>query len=236
MIIKLLVATLLIAGWQLTALAAPAGQITHLSGILVTKKADGSTRLLSVKSEVQEGDVLSTEDDTYARIKFIDGGEIVLRPNSQIKVENYQYNEAQPDRDNVFVGLLKGGLRAVTGIIGKRNKEKISYQTPTATIGIRGTHWGMLFCQGDCAGIPSPGGGPPPNGLHVDVSTGSIVLSNGAGTVQFNAGQFGFVAGPNVLPQVVPEGVRVSMPGAIATNRGSGAGIGGSGAADCAAD
>ncbi len=236
MTIKLLLATLLITGWHLTALAAPAGQVTHLSGILTTKKADGGTKLLSVKSEVQEGDVLSTEDDTYARIKFIDGGEIVLRPNSQIKVENYQYNEAQPDRDNVFVGLLKGGLRAVTGLIGKRNKDKVSYQTPTATIGIRGTHFGALFCQGDCTRIPMPGGGTPPNGLHVDVSTGSIVLSNGAGAVQFNAGQFGFVAGPNALPQVIPEGVRVSMPGAIATNRGDGAGIGKNSAADCAAE
>jgi hypothetical protein len=185
---------------------------------------------------VQEGDVLSTEDDTYARIKFIDGGEIVLRPNSQLKVNTYQYDEAKPERDNVFVGLLKGGLRAVTGLIGKRNQDKISYQTPTATIGIRGTHWGMLFCQGDCMGIPSPGGGPPPNGLHVDVATGSIVLTNGAGTVQFNAGQFGFVAGPNVLPQIIPEGVRVSMPGAIAANRGDGAGIGKNSAADCAAE
>ncbi len=237
MTIKLLVASLLITGWQLTAFAAPAGQITHLSGIMTTKKADGSTRLLSVKSEVQEGDVLSTEDDTYARVKFADGGEIVLRPNSQVKVENFQYNEAQPERDNMFVGLLKGGLRAVTGVIGRRNKEKVSYQTPTATIGIRGTHFGALFCSaGSCAGIPAPGGGSPPNGLHVDVATGSIVLTNGAGTVQFNAGQFGFVAGPNALPQVIPEGVRVTMPGAIATNRGSGAGIGRNSAADCAAE
>ncbi|MDO8340357.1 MAG: hypothetical protein Q7T59_00080, partial [Candidatus Woesebacteria bacterium] len=59
--------------------AATAGQITHLSGTLSAKKADGTSKLLAVKSDVAEGDTLSTEKETYARIKFADGGEVVLR-------------------------------------------------------------------------------------------------------------------------------------------------------------
>lgn len=218
--------------------AASVGEITHLSGLLTVRKADGSSRVLSVKSRVEEGDLLSTEADTYARIKFADGGEVVLRPNSQLKVQSYRFDAAQPERDNVAIGLLKGGLRAVTGLIGKRNKEKIAYQTPTATIGIRGTHFGALFCQGDCAGIPGPGGAPPPDGLHVDVTTGAISITNAAGTFTFNQGQFAFVPAANLPPELVPpeRGLRVTMPGSIASNRGSGAGIGRDGASECAVE
>jgi hypothetical protein len=208
--------------------AAPAGQITHLSGTLSAKRADGTSKLLSVKSDVLEGDTLNTETETYARIKFIDGGEVVLRPGTQLKIENYAYNATKPESDNVVMSMFKGGLRAVTGLLGKRSREKVSFQTETATIGIRGTHFGALLCQNDCGGVPTTGGKPPPNGLHVDVTNGAISMSNRAGTVQINAGQFGFVANPNAPPTIVPpqQGIQVTMPSSIAQNKGGGKGIG----------
>lgn len=218
--------------------AAPAGQVTHLSGILSVKKPDGTAKILSVKSAVDEGDVISTEDETYARIKFIDGGEVVLRPNSQLKVDKYSYDETKPQNDNVFMSMLKGGLRAVTGLVGKRNQDKVAYQTPTATIGIRGTHWGMLFCQGDCGKVPTPTGEPPANGLHVDVSSGAISIRNAAGTFNFDAGQFAFVPNANTRPELIPaeRAIRVTMPGAIAGNRGTGGGIGSGNSMDCSVE
>jgi hypothetical protein len=210
------------------AVAAPAGQITHLSGTLSAKRADGTTKLLSVKSEVLEGDTLNTETETYARIKFVDGGEVVIRPGTQLKIENYSYNAAKPETDNIVMSMFKGGLRAVTGLLGKRSREKVSFQTETATIGIRGTHFGALLCQNDCGGVPTTGGTPPPNGLHVDVTTGAIVLSNKAGTVQINAGQFGFAANANTAPIPVPpqQGIQVTMPSSISQNKGGGRGVG----------
>ena len=139
------------SGWTSFAHAGVAGQITHLSGTLSAKRADGSSKLLSVKSEVLEGDMLSTETETYARIKFSDGAEVVMRPVSQLKIESYAYNATKPESDNVLINMFKGGLRAVTGLVGKRNREKVTFQTETATIGIRGTHFGALLCQNDCA-------------------------------------------------------------------------------------
>ena len=96
--------------------AGPVGQVTHLSGTLTAKRADGSTKLFSTKSEVQEGDTLSTEQETYARIKFADGAEVVLRPGTQLKVAAYAYDEAKPQSDSIVMNMLKGGLRAVTGL------------------------------------------------------------------------------------------------------------------------
>lgn len=210
------------------ALAAPAGTVTHLSGTISAKRTDGSTKLLSIASEIQEGDELTTQRETYARIKFTDGGEVVMRPETALKVSAYSFNEEKPGADNVVLGLLRGGLRAITGLIGKRNRDAYKMQTTTATIGIRGTHFGALLCAGDCAGVPTVSGQAPGNGLHVDVASGAIVVSNASGQQLINAGQFGFVKDNFTLPVIraPQEGVRVTMPPAVSQNSANGNGIG----------
>ncbi|QJD89177.1 FecR domain-containing protein [Duganella dendranthematis] len=122
-------------GWA----AQVAGTITQLSGPLMARKANGAVRILSMKSEVESGDTLVTEKNTYAMVKFIDNSEITLKPSTTFKVENFAYDADKPDGDNASFNLVKGGLRSVTGLLGKRNKEKFSLKTPSATIGIRGT-------------------------------------------------------------------------------------------------
>jgi hypothetical protein len=223
-------------GLMSLAQAQQAGEVTHLSGTLSVKRADGTSKLLAVKSEIQQGDLLTTEAETYARVKFVDGAEVVLRPGSQLKVESYVYNQVKPENDNVLISMLKGGLRAVTGLIGKRNHDKVNFSTATATIGIRGTHFGALLCQGDCSSVPTTTGQPPANGLHLDVADGAIVVRNAAGQVQINAGQFGFVANQNTPPTTVPpqQGIQVTMPNSISQNKGSGQGIGKSKEGECA--
>lgn len=116
-----------------------AGTVVNLSGPLLAKKPDGTVKVLSLKSQVEQGDTLVSEKDTYARIKFIDNSEITLRPNSQFKIENFSFDEGKPENDSAVFNLVKGGLRAVTGTLGKRNHDKFGLNTPTATIGIRGT-------------------------------------------------------------------------------------------------
>lgn len=116
-----------------------AGTVTHLSGPLIAKKPDGTVKVLSTKSQVEEGDTLITEKDTYARIKFADDSEMTLRPGTQMKIDSFSFDEDKPENDSATFNLVKGGLRAITGTLGKRNKERFGMNTPTATIGIRGT-------------------------------------------------------------------------------------------------
>ncbi len=216
--------------------AGPVGQVTHLSGTLIAKRADGSTKLFSTKSEVQEGDTLSTEQETYARIKFADGAEVVLRPGSQLKVAAYAYDQTKPESDNILLNMLKGGLRAVTGLVGKRNRDAVNIATTTATIGIRGTHFGALMCQNDCGGVPTVTGKPPENGLHLDVADGAIVVRNAAGQQVITSGQFGFVQSANTPPVIVPpaQGIQVTMPTSISQNSSSGRGVGKAKENECA--
>ena len=133
---------LLFALWALAALAlaAPvAGTVVQLSGPLFAKKANGNVKALAVKSEVENGDTLMTEKNTYALVRFIDNSEITLKPGTTLAVENFSFDKDKQEGDRASFNLLKGGLRSVTGLLGKRNKEKFELKTPSATIGIRGT-------------------------------------------------------------------------------------------------
>lgn len=134
----LLFAALLVFGNAAWA-AQVAGRVERLSGALLAKKSDGSVKVLGLKSEVESGDTLVSEKNTYAQIRFIDNSEITLRPGTTFRVENFAFEEGRPDADGASFNLVKGGLRSITGVMGKRNKEKFSLKTPNATIGIRGT-------------------------------------------------------------------------------------------------
>ena len=105
--------------------------MTQLSGTLSVHKADGSVRILSQKSEVVTGDTVNTQKDSYAQIKFSDGGMITLKPNTSVKIQEFRLSQEEPEKDSFVFGLVKGGLRAVTGLVGKRgNKDAYSWTRP----------------------------------------------------------------------------------------------------------
>ncbi|MBV8465858.1 MAG: FecR domain-containing protein [Burkholderiales bacterium] len=195
------------------AYADTAGTVTQLAGVLTAHKLDGTTRILSMQSNVDSGDLLSTGANSYARLKFTDGGDMTLRPNTQMKIDDYRFNQEKPQEDNAFFRLVKGGLRAVTGLVGHRNGlQNYQLATPTATIGIRGTDWGALYCENDCGGYKDNAGKTPQNGLYVDVTNGKIVVTNTGGSQEFSPGQFGFIGGVTTPPIILPpnEGVPIS--------------------------
>ena len=177
------------------------GTVSQLSGTLSVSKADGSVRILSQKSEVHSGDTINTQKDSYAQIKFSDGGIITLKPNTSVKIEQFRFKQEEPQQDSFIFGLLKGGLRAVSGLVGKRGDQD-AYQlgTATATIGIRGTSYGA----DDCVTTPCP----KPNGndklepnVYVSVTDGEIIATNNAGSQTFLAGQFGAISDRNSRPR-----------------------------------
>jgi hypothetical protein len=216
---------------------AGAGTVTHASGTVTARRDDGATRVVSVRSQVNAGETLSTAADTFARVKFNDGTEIVLRPESRMKIESFNFDERAPQSDSAVFNLLKGGLRSISGLIAKRNNQNVRYVTPTATVGIRGTHVGMMHCSGDCGGVPTPSGNVLPDGSHFDVLSGAVDITNSAGTTRLVAGQFGFSPPGGGITEIVPpnQGFRVTMPPNIAAppQPDGGRGLGGTGADQC---
>lgn len=201
---KIIVTSLLLAClllWVSIAFGGVAASISHLSGPLMAKKADGSTRALQIGSKVDEGDTVITQKRTYARLKFTDGSEVTLKPDSQFKVEQHNYDKADPRADAGSYRLIKGGLRTITGQIGKRgNQDAYQMKTPTATIGIRGTIFDVTFCTGDSCGAVRPG-------LYLAVNDGFVVITNNEGvstTLQVKAGDHVYVESATTPPVVLP--------------------------------
>lgn len=186
--------------------AAGAGVVTHLSGTMSVQRPDGSVRILSQKSEVQPGDVLTTQRDSYAQINFTDGSAATMRPNSTMKLEAYSFNKEAPQSDGMFMRLLKGGLRTVTGLIGKRgNQDAYKIGTSTATIGIRGSSGDTVACASDCGNLEP--------GTYHTTYTGSYIMQNEGGNQIIGEGQFGFARDPKTPPVILPgdPGLNVSQ-------------------------
>jgi hypothetical protein len=168
------------------------GQVTQLSGTLSVRKADGSIRILSQRSQIESGDTINTERDSYAQIKFTDGGQITLKPNTAVRIENFKFAEEKPEDDSFLYRLVKGGLRAVTGIVGKRSKDKYQLETATATVGIRGT----IFSADDCVSNREQNVdcGRLDPAVYVGVADGEVVVINVQGELGLAAGQFGLIS------------------------------------------
>jgi hypothetical protein len=241
----LLFAALLLAG-SLAWAAQVAGTVVHLSGPLMARKSDGTVKVLALKSEVESGDTLVSEKNTYAQIKFIDNSEITLRPGTTFRIENFAFESGKPEADSAAFSLVKGGLRSITGLLGKRNKEKFALKTPTATIGIRGTTFIAQYVEAPVNGAPSaPQGRPPPvvaptapslpPGLHLQVTDGMIVVTNTGGSLGFQAGQFGYVPSMSQPPVVVPPNPGMQFVPPPSFSGGAGGPVASTGAHDTGA-
>ena len=119
--------------------AAEAANINFTSGSVMAVNAVGIQRPLTKGAEIGNGDTIRTGDGGRAQIRFSDGAMISLQPKTEFRVDSYQYSGKTDGQEKGFFSLLKGSLRAITGWVGRSNRENYRVTTSVATIGIRGT-------------------------------------------------------------------------------------------------
>jgi len=88
---------------------------------------------------VRVGDTVETGPRGFAQIVFDDRMVMAVKANSRLLVEAFHFDPARPDQDQAVTQLLKGGMRAMTGLLGSRSPEQMTVGTRLATIGFRGT-------------------------------------------------------------------------------------------------
>lgn len=175
----------------------------------VTVTRDGVSQRLRTGDAVSAGDQIDTAHNSYANLRFADGGRILLRPNTQFLVEAFEAGSdlaaaaesaapaptqtADSAPSQAFFRLLRGGFRAISGLIGKTDRSAYRVATPTATIGIRGTDYEAFLCEGDCPTEGMPEGADTSSGLVVGVNDGGIGLQTPVGEFEVTPGQFAFV-------------------------------------------
>lgn len=129
------------------------------------------------------GTMVTTGADAQAILRFDDGQRVLLNQNTEFRIVDYRFDEAQPRDDRSIFDILKGAARFVTGRLAQRNRNAFSLRAPQATIGIRGTDFMVAIV----------------NPLYVNVTVGAIATSNAAGTVAFGAGAIGSIASSTAL-------------------------------------
>ncbi len=182
---------LAIFSWPMNVIAAEKiGTIIIVRGSLVAIEKDKSKRVLKRRSPFYAGEVLKTSKNTTVKLKFTDKAIMSLRGETEFRVDSYVFNATDKSKNKIAMTLLKGGLRTVTGLIGKAKPSALSLRTPVASMGIRGTDMEVVLT--------------PNGGINVAFWSGSGTLTNKAGTLSFGAGtgtKFAIVPTANTPPK-----------------------------------
>ena len=104
------------------------GSITRTTGEELTAQVD---------TGIQSFDNVETENGRL-KIKFIDETQISLTEHTFVEITEYVF-DPDPSKSKMAMNFVAGTARFATGGLGLVPKENIQIETPTATIGIRGT-------------------------------------------------------------------------------------------------
>lgn len=137
------------AAWAQAPSNGLAGEVEFMRGVGFAQTPGQTPRTLGRGLVLQEGDRLTTADGATAVVKLQDGTRMTVRPGSEMVLSQFKYRQEAPD-NSMVISMLRGGLRAITGLISKSSPNAARIQTNTATIGIRGTDFDARICSRDC--------------------------------------------------------------------------------------
>ena len=178
----------------------PAGKVVFAMGTPHAVNASGVTRNLAKGDPIFSGDHLLTGRGRL-QVSMVDGAFISVQPNSEYVLDTYNYDGKTDGTEQATYRLVKGGVRAVTGLIGRVNKDAYKVNTAVATIGIRGTGHNTRLCAGDCGGVK--------DGLYHNTWEGITYVVNDVDTAEVPAGQGVYVQSIDtpIVPLSQPSGV-----------------------------
>jgi len=183
------------------ALAVDAGTVIFATGD-VTAERDPVVSL-GKGDAVLDNDTVATGDASRAQLQLLDGAKIAIRPNSRLRIDEYNFTGTTDEStgsvvstsgDRSVATLIKGGLRTITGAIGKEDESAYEVRTPVGVLGIRGTEYSAVFCNGDCDWVPGVNpNNPIEDGLYLGVVEGAIFFRNESGDIELQAGEYAFI-------------------------------------------
>ena len=174
----LILATSLVAAGPLAwAQGQTAGRFVSVTGDVGVVGADGVRRGADRGGDIREGDTIVTGSDALAQARMSDGALISVRADSEFKLERFSYKGREDRSASFVVNILKGGFRTITGLIAQVNRGGYRISTPSATIGVRGTHFEVVHV------LPQIASPDVPAGTYNRVFEGITTVQNPAGAV-----------------------------------------------------
>ncbi|MEO8157860.1 MAG: FecR family protein [Betaproteobacteria bacterium] len=159
-------------------------------------RADGSSVPLTRGNEIGVGDSVTTGADGRVHLRFTDGGFVALTPGSEFRVNAYSYSGKSDGTERASLALLKGGLRTVSGLIGKISQQAYEMVTRVATIGIRGTEYTVVYAEG----------------ISGSVGHGRIEVCNAGGCLEVASGESYYVKDEKTKPARAAKAAELRPP------------------------
>lgn len=132
-------AALLLVFAASAASAAPVGRVKTVSGAANLVRA-GQPIPTKIGDPVEEKDGLVTGVGGSLGITFTDGTTIGVGPNSRASVETYRF-DSKSVKGNLLARIRRGTMSVTSGEITKASPGAVRIETPSAILGVRGTHF-----------------------------------------------------------------------------------------------
>ena len=100
-------------------------------------RTTGETLQAELETNIVSMDEVETANGRL-KIKFIDDTQVSLTENTYMEINEYVF-DPDPNKSKMALNFVSGTARFATGGLGLVARENITIQTPTASIGIRGT-------------------------------------------------------------------------------------------------
>ena len=148
---------------QGTSPEAAAGEVMFVAGSANQKPSTGAPRVVIKGLKLAQGDVVVTGADAYVYVRMADKGLLVVRPQSELRIDRWSYDAQRPELSEIKYTLQSGVARYVSGRGSQAAKDKFRFNTSLAAIGVRGTDFTVLA---------------QPNLTQVSVRSGAIVMGS----------------------------------------------------------
>ena len=130
---------------------AASARVTSLQGPVAAVGSDGVRRVVAEGGPVYNGETVETANNGNAVLVFRDNTKVTVQARTQFRVENFVYSSDNAAEGSVAFNLLRGGMRVLTGLVGKARPQAVRMSTPTSTVGIRGTGLDIFSEPEGCA-------------------------------------------------------------------------------------
>jgi hypothetical protein len=180
-------------------MVATQGEINAVDG-------NGTRRRLVDGGAIYPGETVETGPAARGVLAFRDDSRLTLGATTRFRVDSFVFDDKNPGEGKFLVSLLRGSMRALTGLIGKANNRNVGFTTATATVGIRGTGLDVQ-CDEACSFFSWLG--------TIEVNPSTPGQGGGLSALQvLSAGQGLFVSttGIRALPAPPPEMINLPRP------------------------
>ncbi|WP_279627147.1 FecR family protein [Phytopseudomonas punonensis] len=100
----------------------------------------GTTQSATIGTPLYVGSVVKTGPAGSMGVTLKDNTVMSFGPNSELTLDEFLFDPAQDDL-KLTAKITHGTLDYISGTIAKLKPEAVQINTPTGTIGVRGTHF-----------------------------------------------------------------------------------------------